>query len=213
MRELFHDLTDWTLGFAASDWALGVLLLVSFSESIVFPIPPDPLLIAVGVADPSSAVWVAALVTAASIVGAYVGHFLGRRVGRPLLYRLVPENKVRPAEVLFEQYGAWAIIAASITPIPYKVFTILAGVLDLPVRSLLLASLVGRGARFITIGVLILIFGESIQDFIQGGSFEWLVLAVFIAAAVLAVAYFIFHKLRANTRRAGPPASGSPHPE
>ena len=132
LLDLLHDLKDWMLEFADSEWALGVLLLLTFSESTFFPIPPDPLLIAIGVANPSSAIWIAALVTLASVAGAYVGHFLGRRVGRPLLYRLVSEDKVARAEALFNRYGAWAILVAAFTPIPYKVFTILAGIMDLP---------------------------------------------------------------------------------
>ena len=77
------------------------------------------------------------------------------------------ESKVARAEALFNKYGAWAILVAAFTPIPYKVFTILAGIMDLPIRPFLLASLIGRGARFLTIGVLIYLFGEPIQDFID----------------------------------------------
>ena len=193
--DLLHDLKDWTLDFADSEWALVALLLLTFSESTFFPIPPDPLLIAIGVANPSSAIWIAALVTAASVAGAYVGHFLGRRVGRPLLYRLVSEDKVTRAEWLFSRYGAWAIIVAAFTPIPYKVFTILAGVLDLPVRPFMLASLVGRGARFLTIGVLIYLFGEPIQDFIDQ-QFELLTIAAAVGLVVVLVGFLVYRRMR-----------------
>ena len=193
--DLLHDLKDWTLDFADSEWALAALLLLTFSESTFFPIPPDPLLIAIGVANPSSAIWIAALVTAASVAGAYVGYFLGRRVGRPLLYRLVSEDKVTRAEWLFSRYGAWAIIVAAFTPIPYKVFTILAGVLDLPVRPFMLASLVGRGARFLTIGVLIYLFGEPIQDFIDQ-QFELLTIAAAVGLVVVLVGFLVYRRMR-----------------
>ena len=195
--DLLHALKDWTLDFADTDWALGALLLLTFSESTFFPIPPDPLLIAVGVANPSSAIWIAALVTLASVAGAYVGHFLGRRVGRPLLYRLVSESKVARAESLFNRYGAWAILVAAFTPIPYKVFTILAGVMDLPIRPFMLASLIGRGARFLTIGVLIYLFGEPIQDFIDQ-QFELLTVAVAVGLVVLLVAYLVYMRVRSS---------------
>ena len=168
MRELYHDLTDWTLQAADSDWAIGLLVLVAFSESIVFPIPPDPLLIAVGVASPGTAIWAAALATIASVAGAYVGSWLGRRIGRPLLHRLVSQSKVERAEELFNRYGLWAILLAAVTPIPYKVFAILAGVMDLPLRPFLVASFIGRGARLMTLGVLVFLFGEEIQKFIEG---------------------------------------------
>ena len=195
--DLLHDLKDWTLDFADSDWALGALLLLTFSESTFFPIPPDPLLIAIGVANPSSAIWIAALVTAASVAGAYVGHFLGRRVGRPLLYRLVSESKVARAEALFNRYGAWAILVAAFTPIPYKVFTILAGVLDLPVRPFMLASLIGRGARFLTIGVLIYLFGDEIQDFIDQ-QFELLTIGAAVGLIVVIAGYLVYRRFRSN---------------
>ena len=188
MRELFHELTDWTLGLADSDWAIGLLILISFSESVVFPIPPDPLLIAIGIASPESAIWVAAFVTLASVCGAYLGHWLGRKVGRPLLRRLISESKVERAETLFDRYGAWAIVVAAFTPIPYKVFTILAGILDLRMRNFLIASLIGRGARFMTIGVLIFIFGESIRDFIDN-NFEIITIAAGVGLAVVVAGY------------------------
>ncbi len=197
LRELLHDLTEWTLALADSDWAVALLALVAFSESVVFPIPPDPLLMAVGIANPGLAIWVAALVTVASVCGAYVGHALGRRVGRPLLYRLVSSEKVDRAEALFAKYGAWAILVAAFTPIPYKVFTILAGILNLPLRTFLLASLAGRGARFVTIGVLIYIFGESIRDFIEG-NFELLTIAAGVVVIALLVGYLVYRRTQTS---------------
>ncbi len=188
MRELYHELTDWMLSLADSDWAIGLLILISFSESVVFPIPPDPLLIAIGIANPESAIWVAAFVTLASVCGAYVGHWLGRKVGRPLLRRLISESKTARAEALFGKYGAWAIVAAAFTPIPYKVFTILAGILDLRMRNFLIASLIGRGARFMTIGILIFVFGESIRVFIDN-NFEIMTIAAGAGLAVAVAGY------------------------
>ncbi len=195
MRELYHELTDWMLGLADSDWAIGLLILISFSESVVFPIPPDPLLIAIGIASPESAIWIAAFVTLASVCGAYVGHWLGRKVGRPLLGRLISESKIERVETLFDRYGAWAIVVAAFTPIPYKVFTILAGILDLRMRSFLIASLIGRGARFMTIGVLIFIFGESIREFIDN-NFEIVAIACGGALSFAVVGFIVYKWMR-----------------
>ncbi len=105
------------------------------------------------------------------------------------------EDKVTRAEWLFSRYGAWAIIVAAFTPIPYKVFTILAGVLDLPVRPFMLASLVGRGARFLTIGVLIYLFGEPIQDFIDQ-QFELLTIAAAVGLVVVLVGFLVYRRMR-----------------
>ena len=198
MFDLLHDLSDWTLSLAESEWALVLLVLVAFSESIFFPIPPDPLLIAIGVADPSVAIWAAALATVASVAGGVVGHYLGRRIGRPLLNKFVSEDKIARAESLFERYGAWAILAAAITPIPYKVFTILAGVMNLPMRPFLLASAVGRSARIMTVGVLIYVFGESVREFIDH-NFELLTVVAMGMMIAFAVAYLVFRRIRGRT--------------
>ena len=202
MTELLTRLSDWTESFAESDWAIGLLLLVATSESFIFPIPPDPLLIATGLAHPSWAIWLAALVTVASVAGAVVGHWLGRRLGRPLLYRLVSQPRIERAERLFSRYGAWAILVAAFTPVPFKVFTVLAGVLDMNIRHLVIASLVGRGARFLTLGALIFVFGDSIQAFIDD-NLEKLAVAAAAGLVSLVAAILIFSRLRRVRRHAG----------
>ena len=154
-------------GFADSGWAILILATTSFTESIFFPIPPDVLLIPISLQQPKAALGLAALVTISSVAGAVVGHWLGQRFGRPLLYRLVSESKVERVERLFQRYGAWAILVAAFTPIPYKVFAISAGMLDMDRRSFILASMVGRGARFFILGGLIFAFGENIQSFLD----------------------------------------------
>ena len=100
-------------------------------------------------------------------MGALVGHWLGSRFGRPILSRFASESKIDLAESLFNRYGAWALLAAAITPIPYKVFTVLAGVLKFDTKRFLIVSLIGRGARFIGLGILLFLFGEEIQHFIE----------------------------------------------
>ena len=183
MLDLLHDLSDWLVEFAGTEWAVVVLGITSFFESIFFPVPPDPLLIAMGILQPPLAVWFAALVTIASVAGAVVGHWLGQRLGRPFVYRLFPEARVQQVERMFQKYGGWAVVVAAFTPIPYKVFAISAGVMDLDRRTFVVASLVGRGGRFLTIGVLITLFGEDVTAFVSE-NFGALTLAA--AAAVLA---------------------------
>lgn len=167
MSELLARLSDWTVGLAESDWAIGLLTLVAFSESFVFPIPPDPLLIATGLAHPNWAIWLAGLTTIASVIGAVVGHWLGRKLGRPLLYKIVSRPQLQRAEELFIRYGTWAIVASAITPIPYKIFTIIAGVLDMDMRRLVIASIVGRGIRFFFLGILLFFYGDWIQSYVS----------------------------------------------
>jgi len=183
MFDLFRELSDWVVGFADSDWSALVLAVNSFTESIFFPIPPDPLLIAIAIIRPESALWMAAIATVSSVAGAIVGHWLGGRIGRPLLNRFVAQRRIETVERLFKKHGVWAVLMAAFTPIPYKVFAISAGVLDMDRRTFIVASLAGRGARFFILGGLLFAFGEDIEEFIDD-NFEALTLAVAAAVAV-----------------------------
>ena len=198
MFDLLHQLSDWVVGFADSDWAVLVLGVTAFIESIFFPIPPDPLLIGIGILQTELVIWLAALTTAASVAGAVVGHWLGLRFGKPLLRRFVSEDKIERVERLFQRYGAWTIVLAAFTPIPYKVFAIAAGVLNLDRRTFIIASIIGRGARFFLIAGLIVAFGEDIEDFIES-NFE--LLTVIAAAGVVVAAAFMLIVIRIRRAR------------
>tara|TARA_B100001123_G_scaffold41489_1_gene42647 strand:+ start:22684 stop:23289 length:606 start_codon:yes stop_codon:yes gene_type:complete len=167
MMELIHSLTDWLLDFSDSQWAILILGLLSFSESIFFPIPPDPLLIAMGIIEPGNVLWLSLVVTVSSVLGAIVGHFLGKKLGRPLARRIFDEKKLSKVELLFTKYGSWAILMAAFTPIPYKIFTVLAGVVNMDRRTFIIASIVGRGIRFFLLGGLIFAFGDAIESFLN----------------------------------------------
>ena len=193
--DLFHDLTIWFQGFAESDWAIFVLALGAFAESTFSPIPPDPLLIPMSVLKPSLAIWFAVIATVSSVMGAIVGHWLGSRFGRPLVHRMMSKGSVQSAESLFDKYGTWAVLVAAVTPIPYKVFTILAGVLGLDMKRFILVSLIGRGARFMSLGVLLFLFGEKIQIYIDR-HFQILSILAGVGVIVSILTVWIILKLR-----------------
>ncbi len=207
LRALLHDLEEWLLAFAESEWAIGVLALASFSEAIFFPVPPDPLLLGIAVVQRPLALWLAILVTLTSVAGALVGHWLGRRLGRPILNRLFSERAIEVAETWLSRYGAWATAIAAFTPIPYKVFAITAGVLDLDRRTFVIASLIGRGARFLALGALAMLFGEEIRTFIDD-NFGTLTIAAGIAVVLLLVAWQLFRR-RAKSREVEEPSHDS----
>ncbi len=195
MMELLHDLSDWLLGFADSEWAVAVLLITSFAESIFFPIPPDPLLLAVALVQQPLAILLGVLVAVASVAGAVVGHSLGMRLGRPLLVRMFSEGRISYVDRLFERYGVWAILIAAFTPVPYKVFAVAAGVWRMDRRKFIIASAIGRGARFGTIGVMVFFFGQQIETFLTQ-NFEILTVGVTAAALALGAAWYIFRRHR-----------------
>ena len=126
----------------------------------------------------------------ASVLGAALGYFIGLRGGRPIVERLFKPDKIWLAERLYKRYDVWAIGVAAFTPIPFKVFTITAGVAQLDFRRFILASVAGRGGRFFLVGGLVTIFGESIERWIDQ-YFEIVTVAfvVLLVVGFLAVRY------------------------
>ena len=166
-------LYDWVLGWAEHPAGTWALFGISFAESSFFPIPPDVLQIALSLGNPRRSFWYAAVSSAASVLGGIGGYFIGlflyESVGRRIidLYHL---------QATFERVGGyyraqafWWIFVAAFTPIPYKVFTIAAGVYHqyVPLAVLVLASAVGRPARFFSVGSLIYFFGPKVKAFID----------------------------------------------
>lgn len=153
--------------WAASPYSLGILSLFSFSESAFFIIPPEVLMLPLSFARPQMALWYALLTTVTSVMGAAFGYYIGVKGGKPILHRLFSEDKIEKVKILFHKYDSWTMIMAAFTPIPFKVFTIAAGVFDLEWKRMLLASAIGRGARYFILGGLIYLFGEPISNFIE----------------------------------------------
>lgn len=165
--EFIHAAVDWMISYADSPYALAALFIFAFWESSFFPLPPDPLLIAMAVGRPDLALWYAAVCTAASVLGATVGYAIGLKGGRPIAEKLFKQQRIDSASGLYQRYDAWAVGAAALTPIPYKVFTITAGMARINFTRFVLASLLGRGGRFFAVGLAIFFFGPSIQRLID----------------------------------------------
>ena len=198
MFEILQELSNWIREFAETDWALLILFVTAFLESTISPIPPDPLLIPMAVLQPNLAIWLGVLCTVASVLGAVLGHWLGAQFGRPILGRFVSEGRIRSAESLFDKYGVWAVLVAAVTPIPYKVFTILAGVLKLDMKRFLIASIIGRGMRFLSLAVVIFLFGEDVQAFVEE-NFE--TLTVLAGVGVIGSVLFVIILAKWKTKR------------
>ena len=178
--EWIHHVKDWLFGlidpFAASPHPGWWLFALAVAESSFFPIPPDVLLVTLGVARPEMAIWYALITSVGSVLGGGLGYAIGLYGGRPLLYRFFKETKINAVERLYDRFNAWATGIAGLTPIPYKVFTIAGGALKINFKVFMLASMASRSLRFMTEGVLLYFFGEPIKDFLYS-QFNWLSIA------------------------------------
>jgi membrane protein YqaA with SNARE-associated domain len=150
--------------------ALGVL---SFAESSFFPIPPDPLLIALALGKPRRAFWFATICSLASVLGGVMGYFIGLGIWHAVsdfFFRFVPGVTPEAFEMvacLYERWNFWAVFVAGFTPLPYKVFTLAAGVFRISLPIFVIASITSRSARFFLLATLIFFFGPGIQGVID----------------------------------------------
>ena len=168
---MFTALYDRVLSWSAHPKAPAYLGTLSFAESSFFPIPPDVMLAPMSLAKPRRAMAYAALCTVASVLGGLFGYLIGRLAfasveGWLMASRWAPAFE--DAVAAFDQYGFWAILLAGFSPIPYKVFTISAGVVGMPVIPFIVGSLAGRGGRFFLVAGLIRLGGEAFAEKLRG---------------------------------------------
>ncbi|MEM6422502.1 MAG: YqaA family protein [Pseudomonadota bacterium] len=168
---MLRSLYDWTMAQATKPHALWILAAVSFIESSVFPIPPDVLLIPMVLAAPHRAWWIATVCTIASVAGGLAGYGLGwgafETVGRPVLEFYGKMAYFDDFQARFEEWGAWIVFGAGVTPFPYKVITIASGTVSLDLVVFTLASFAARGLRFFLVAALLKYVGPPIREFIE----------------------------------------------
>ena len=167
---LLRKLYDWVLHWAETPYGAPALFLVAFAESSFLPIPPDVLLIALGLSLPRKAFRYALICTAGSVLGGIFGYLLGWQfweLAKGILFNYVNPESFETVRNYFIQYEGWAVAIAGFTPIPYKVFTLTAGFLRADFRIFLLASTLSRAARFFLVASLIYKFGPSMRLFIE----------------------------------------------
>jgi len=161
----------WVLHWAETPYGPSALALLAFCESSFFPVPPDILLIALGVSRPKKALYYALLCSIGSVLGGLLGYYIGYQlfqyIGRPILEFYGATEQFHHVQDLYKQYDYLAISIAGFTPIPYKVFTIAAGVAEINLTVFILASAISRSARFFLVGGLIRVFGPAIKNFID----------------------------------------------
>ncbi|MBT5390773.1 MAG: DedA family protein [Euryarchaeota archaeon] len=165
------------------------LAVVSFTEAIIQPIPPDLLyipMLADTIGNIPMVVWLWLTVTLSSVAGSLVGYWIGKRWGRGLIGRFSKQAHLEKIEALTLKYGSFGIFIAAFSPIPYKVFGWVAGMGEMEKKPFLLAGLCGRGLRFGLEAILIGVYGnaaiESLNWFLEN---EIILAIMMILSAVL----------------------------
>lgn len=179
---------EWVESFAGKPSARWSLFGIAFVESSFFPIPPDVLLIAMGVGQPRKSFQYALICTVGSVLGAFLGYFIGyalfETIGKPILEFYGVLDQFESVLQNYRDNGILALFIAGFTPIPFKLFTIAAGFdQTISLTTLAVGSIIGRSSRFFLVGALLHHYGNAIKAFLDR-YFDWLSLA-FVALLVL----------------------------
>jgi membrane protein YqaA with SNARE-associated domain len=162
---------DWLMRLSASKQAPTALAAVSFAESSFFPIPPDVMLVPMVLAHRAKAWWYATIATVSSVLGGLAGYAIGfyllELVGKPILAFYGKTGSLDAFNQAFSDYGAIILLTKGMTPIPYKVLTIAAGMAKMDLMTFVGASIVARAMRFFLVAGLLYYFGQPIREFIE----------------------------------------------
>ena len=181
MEGIFSTLSVWFQSLGIQGLAINAGI-----ESCLpgFPLPPDFLLIAMDLASPQKALLYALICTIGSVSGGAIGYAIGKFGGRPLFNKLFAKkaDKFQAVEKLYEQYGSLAVFFSAFSPIPYNIFTIASGILKMNFFKFLGISFLGRGGRFFLVSTVLMLFGETIKQYLN---------YVIIAVSIVLVAFFV----------------------
>jgi membrane protein YqaA with SNARE-associated domain len=176
----FRKTYDWVLSWAKTPYGAIALFVLAFTESSVFPIAPDVLLIVLVLGATHKAFSYATNCTVGSVLGAFLGYGIGYFLWwsadesfspvAAFFFEQIPgftPYVFYKIKTLFEKWDFWIIFTAGFTPIPYKLFTVSGGAFQIDLIMFTLASVIGRGARFFLIAFLLWKFGETIKLFLE----------------------------------------------
>jgi len=173
---------------AKSKWALYLLGLLSLAESSFFPIPPDTMLIPMVLAKKEKWLIYSTITTFASVIGGIAGYYIGISFFDTIAYPIIKfynaVHHFQLVETWYQTYGFTAVFAAGLTPIPYKVFTIAAGVFKMNLFLFVIASILGRGLRFFAEGFAVYKYGEKAIQFIEK---RFAILTILVVVVVIII--------------------------
>jgi membrane protein YqaA with SNARE-associated domain len=168
---MLRRLYDWTMRSAATLHAPKVLGAIAFAESSFFPIPPDVLLVPMILSNRARAWWYALVCTSASVLGALAGYLIGAvlfdAVAMPLLTFYGYAHKFAEFAEVYNDWGAWIVLVAGVTPFPFKVVTVASGATGLDLFAFVIFSIIARGTRFYAVASLLYYFGPPVREFIE----------------------------------------------
>ena len=193
MREFAEQLLE----FSSTNWGPLVLVAHAFLESFILPVTHELFLIPVALARPHLSLVFALMSTTASTLGISVGYSIGHWGGRPLILRFLKARTFLLVKEEIHKYDAWAVALACFTPVPVKVFALVAGAVGLNFRKMIIIAFFSRGLRYFLVSLLLYFYGEAVKHWILE-YMDWFMIAAFL---LVVVPFFIWKKLERHLLR------------
>lgn len=188
--KIFSYWYDRVLLWSTHRRAPAILGWLSFAEAVIFPIPTDVMLAPMALAQPQKAWYFAALTTVTSVLGGLAGYLLGYLAFDPLVLPVIEwlgwQEKLATITGWFQQYGFWIIFIAGFSPLPYKLFTVTGGMLQVALLPFVLGSVISRGLRYFMVAGLMRLGGPEMATKLRGyvDTIGWVTLVVALIAYV-----------------------------
>ena len=193
---MLRKLYDWVFEQARKPYAEKALAVVSFAESSFFPIPPDVMLAPMVLSRPDRAYRYAAVCTAASVLGGLLGYAIGfflEPVGMWLLAIMGKADTFEASKALFQQHGAWVILIKGLTPIPFKLITIAAGIFSFSLPLFIALCVITRGLRFFLVAFVLKTWGPVMLEMVEKRLALFTVIGIAVLVAAFAAVKLIPH--------------------
>lgn len=184
MHDFLININNWFQAMGV--WGLAINSCI---ESFFLLPPPDFLLIAMDLAKPEKALFYATICTLASAIGGAIGYAIGFWGGRPAFKFLFKKHldKLDKVEQMYKEYGSFAVFFSAFTPVPYKIFTIGSGILRMNFWKFFSVSLLGRGARFYLVSLVLMFFGEAVKQHLEA-------IILTVSAIIIVFCVFVYKK-------------------
>ena len=193
---MLRRMYDWCVAAAGRPYATWLMGIVSFVESSFFPIPPDVMLIPMMLARPDRAYFFATVCTLTSVAGGVLGYAIAAllydTVGLWLIQLYGYGNKIETFRELYAEWGAWIIIGKGVTPIPYKLVTIVSGFAGYSLVMFILCSFIARGIRFYVLAFLFRRYGSKAREILEKRLELWVTLGAIVLVIGIVGAVYLF---------------------
>lgn len=179
------------------EWGVAVL---AFTDAFISPIVPDLLFIPMCIDAPETSLWLATVATVASVLGSFIGYFIGVHFSDYAQRKIIPAKYMKNIKDLVDKYGGWAVFWAAMAPIPYKFVALSAGILKINFTLFVFATILGRAKRFFLFGLPIYYFGPQVLPTIQKYSMQSMIF--FAVLMVFCIAWLWYKKRNRKLKKA-----------